>query len=75
MRGILHLASTCNCVKLFVHTVTFLDLNFHVWIPHEKIANPYFFLSKLSPLVEVCPFQKSKNNIVTLETSLFDRER
>ena len=36
-----------GCVTLFVPTVTFkplkLVLKFHMWIPHKKIADPYFF--------------------------------
>ena len=32
-------------------------LKFHIWIPHQKIAYPYFFfLSELSPLAKLCPF-------------------
>ena len=28
-------------------------LEFHIWIPHEKIGDPYFFfLSELSPILE-----------------------
>ena len=34
-------------------------LKFHLWIPHGKIADPYFFfLSELSPFLELCPFEK-----------------
>ena len=38
-------------------------LKFHIWIPHEKIADPFFFccfffLSELSPFLELCPFEK-----------------
>ena len=51
-----------GCVTLFVPTVTFkplkLVLKFHMWIPHKKIANPcFFFFSKLSPLLELWPFE------------------
>ena len=36
-------------------------LKFHIWIPHGKIANTrFFFLSKLSPFLELCPLKKSK---------------
>ena len=33
-------------------------LKFHVWIPHGKIADTFFFLSELSPFMEFCPFEK-----------------
>ena len=32
-------------------------LKFHIWMPRQKIAYPYFFLSELSPLAELCPFE------------------
>ena len=32
-------------------------LNFHVWIPHGKIADTIFFLSELSPFLELCPIE------------------
>ena len=31
--------------------------NFHIWIPHGKIADTFFFLSELSPFLELCPFE------------------
>ena len=32
-------------------------LKFHIWIPHEKIGDPYlFFLSELSPILELFLF-------------------
>ena len=32
-------------------------LKFHVWIPHEKIGDPYFFFFfELSPILELFPF-------------------
>ena len=33
-------------------------LKFHIWIPHEKIAEHILFLSELSPFLELCPFEK-----------------
>ena len=36
-------------------------LKFHIWIPLGKIADTYFFfffLSELSPFLELCPFEK-----------------
>ena len=33
-------------------------LKFHIWIPHEKIVDPYFFfLSGLCTFLELCPFE------------------
>ena len=31
-------------------------LDFHIWIPHEKMGHPYFFfLTELSPILELFP--------------------
>ena len=36
-------------------------LKFHIWIPQRKIADKrVFFLSELSPLLKLCPFEKIK---------------
>ena len=32
-------------------------LKFHLWFPHGKIADQFFFLSELSPFLELCPFE------------------
>ena len=33
-------------------------LKFHIWIPHQKNSLPvFFFLSELSPLAKLCPFE------------------
>ena len=32
-------------------------LKFHMHIPHEKIVDPYFFMSELRPFSELCPFE------------------
>ena len=40
------------CVRAFKNLAR--GLKFHIWIPH-KTVDPYF-LSELSPLVELCPF-------------------
>ena len=41
-------------------------LKFHILIPHEKIGDPYFFLSQLFPIVELFPFDK-----ITLKSHIF----
>ena len=56
------LVSACAFVRLFVcpfvlpsvqNRIQARVLKFHIWIPHQKIAYPYFFfLSELSPLAE-----------------------
>ena len=39
-------------------------LKFHIWIPHGKIFDEhFFFLSKLSPFLELCPFELNPNEI------------
>ena len=48
----------CPCVPS-LKTLHARVLKFHIWIPHGKIADPYFFfLSELSPFLEFCPFEK-----------------
>ena len=34
-----------GCVTVFVPTVTFELLKFHIWIPHKKIADTSLFFS------------------------------
>ena len=52
------------CVSPFIkistsRTVHARVLKFHTWILHGKIADShFFFLSELSPLLELCPFEK-----------------
>ena len=41
-------------------------LKFHIWIAHGKIADPYFFLSELSLFLELCPFEKNQNEILSV---------
>ena len=46
-------------------------LKFYIWIPHQKIAYPYFFfLSELSPLAELCPFEGLKVQICNHDISI-----
>ena len=46
------------CITLFVPTVPLkLVLKFHMWIPHKKIVDPFFFFSELSPLLELWPLE------------------
>ena len=55
-------ASIRACMHLSVRSSRTMHarvLKFHIWIPHRKIADtPFFFLSKLSPFLELCPFEK-----------------
>ena len=41
-------------------------LKFHIWIPHEKIGDLYFFVIKLSPILDYFPFNK-----ITLKSLIF----
>ena len=50
------LLSACVSVRPFKKYIKARVLKFHRWIPRQKIANPYFFLSELSPLAQLCPF-------------------
>ena len=45
------------CTYCNFKTVKARVLKFHVWIPNKKIADPYFFFSELSPLLELWPFE------------------
>ena len=50
-------------VRPSVHsrTVHARVLKFHIWISHGKIFDThFFFLSELSPFLELCPFEKKK---------------
>ena len=38
-------------------------LKFHVWVPDGKIAGIRFFLSELSPFLELCLFANIINNL------------
>ena len=50
----------CFRVLRLSRTVHARILKFHIlWIPPGKIVDPYFFfLSELSPFLELCPFEK-----------------
>ena len=53
------LVSGCPCIRLWWRTVHARVLKFHIWIPRGKIADThFFFLSELSPFMELCPFEK-----------------
>ena len=40
-------------------------LKFHIWIPHEKKDDLYFFFySELCPFSELSPFEKNLENLV-----------
>ena len=41
-------------------------LKFHILFPHEKIGPVFFFLSQLSPVFELFPFDK-----ITLKSHIF----
>ena len=59
--------SVCPSVqKIFKSRV----LKFHIWIPHQKNSLPvFFFLSELSPLAELCPFEGLKVQICNHDIS------
>ena len=44
-------------------------LKFHIWILRLNKAYPYFFLSELSPLAELCPFEGLKVQICNHDIS------
>ena len=64
------LVSGCPCVRLkharhILWTVHARVLKFHIWIPHGKMADTRFFLSELSPFLELCFFgKKSEWNLM-----------
>ena len=54
----------CVCVCVCIH-VRDIVLKLHVWIPHGKIADSYFwFFPELSPLVKLRPFDKQGDEIL-----------
>ena len=52
------------CLSVTSKTGHAMVLKFHIWIPHGRIADIRFFLSELSPLLELCPFIKSNWNLM-----------
>ena len=54
------LVSGCACARSWKNVHARI-LKFHIWIPHGKIVETrFFFLSELSPFLELCPFEKIK---------------
>ena len=59
-------AGICNVRNAFIYaccnfwTVRARVLNFHIWIPYGKIADPYFFLVRVMPLSRVMPLLKMR---------------
>ena len=60
-RGIL----VSGCPLRSTRTVHARALKFQIGIPHGKITDQYFFLSELSPFLELCPFEKNQNEILS----------
>ena len=48
----------CNRPSVHSWTMHAMVLKFHIWIPHGKIFDTRFFLSELSPFLELCPIEK-----------------
>ena len=48
-----HLMMFLSCAKHKLRTMYANVLKFHIWIPHEKIDDLHFFLSELSPILEL----------------------
>ena len=58
--------SICPFVKLFsachiLRTLHARVLKFYIWVPNEKIADPYVFFLVLHVCLELCPFEKNQN--------------
>ena len=52
----------CMYVRIHVRDIV---LKLHVWIPHGKIGDAYFwFFPELSPLVKLRPFDKQGDEIL-----------
>ena len=39
-------------------------LKFHIHIPHDKIVDPFFFMSELSPFLSYVPLKTKFENLV-----------
>ena len=51
------------CPSQFVYLPTFIQssiLKFHLLILHEKVADPYYFLVRVIPILELWPFDYDK---------------
>ena len=63
--------SVCLFVKLFcachmLRTLHARVLKFYIWVPNEKIDDPYFFFLVRHVCLELCPFEKkSELNLVS----------
>ena len=51
-----HLMLLFYCAEYKFRIMYANGLKIHIWIPHEKIGDPYFILSELSPILESFPF-------------------
>ena len=64
------LAFVCPFVTLFdachiIWTMHARILKFHIWIPHGKIADPYFLLVRVISLFGDMPLWKNQNEILS----------
>ena len=51
------------------------DLKFHVYITHEKIVDPYFFMSELCPFLSYVPLKtKFENLVCKISQKVFEPE-
>ena len=64
------LLSACPFVCPFIQKkIKARVLKFHIWIPRQKWLTRIFFLSELSPLAELCPFEGLKVQICNHDIS------
>ena len=54
------LASVRNACRI-LGTMSDRVLKFHIWIHHQKLADPCFLWSELSPFLELCAFVENHN--------------
>ena len=54
MRPFVMLFDACHILQ----TVHARVLKFHIWIPHVKVVDWYFFLARVMTLSGLCPFEK-----------------
>ena len=53
------------CMPYLLWTVPATVLKFHLWIPHGKIVDPFFFLVRVISLSGVMPLWKNENEILS----------
>ena len=67
LEGHIASGSFVRTLRFLMHSVTSMHgriLKFHIWIPHDKIAD-IFFLVRIIPFPELGPLEKKLNEMLS----------